>query len=390
MARSVSRNLNTSFDGIRLEICLLIDATASMVAAAPRAKEFAEALYSRMRSVKDLAGVRIAIVAYRDFSDGAERIETLPFTDSKDAALAFLTGLTAKGGADVAEDVRGGLEAALALEWHVGKDATQDSKYTKVIVHIGDAPAHGAAYHDLGEAGDSHLARGADQPSLESLVSRASLESIDYVFVTVNDSDKSLEKMLGVMQDAYNRPAPGEVPKRLNFQRASVNERDMRGLAATLIGVVNSSTAFSSKTIDNGRVKERPAEDDAAWKAFGSKGVIGTTSSSPKGETKWAAPPPSMSGAAGGASGSSATSAATGGVSLSKTVAAPSADVLIENLSPGAVRKLKALGAVDASDKPTGKNPKLTAADEDELAEKGVNLGLLKALAKFGVIQRAD
>lgn len=55
--------------------------------------------------------------------------------------------LVATGGMDIAEDVVGGLEAAVKLSWtkHANK---------KVIVHFADAPCHGAQYNSLGLKGD--------------------------------------------------------------------------------------------------------------------------------------------------------------------------------------------------------------------------------------------
>jgi len=56
--------------------------------------------------------------------------------------------LVATGGMDIAEDVVGGLEAAVKLSWW-----TQNAN-KKVIVHFADAPCHGAQYHALGPKGD--------------------------------------------------------------------------------------------------------------------------------------------------------------------------------------------------------------------------------------------
>ena len=78
------------------------------------------------------------------------------------------------------------------------------------------------------------------------------------------------------------------------------------------------------------------------------------------------------------------------GVSLSKTVEAASAEALIASLKPAVLHQLRDLGAVDADENPTGAKPKLTRAEEVALGEAGANSGLLKALAKWGVVRRAD
>jgi hypothetical protein len=60
--------------------------------------------------------VRLALVGYRDFGD-ALQFEVLDFADSVDAFHQFCSNLTASGGDDEPEDVFGGLEKAIALNW---------------------------------------------------------------------------------------------------------------------------------------------------------------------------------------------------------------------------------------------------------------------------------
>jgi len=49
----------------------------------------------------------------------------------------FIARSKAMGGGDGAEDVAGGLKKALSLTWKGD---------TRIIIHIADAPAHGAEY----------------------------------------------------------------------------------------------------------------------------------------------------------------------------------------------------------------------------------------------------
>lgn len=49
----------------------------------------------------------------------------------------FIARSNAMGGGDGAEDVAGGLKKALSLTWKGD---------TRIIIHIADAPAHGAEY----------------------------------------------------------------------------------------------------------------------------------------------------------------------------------------------------------------------------------------------------
>jgi hypothetical protein len=53
---------------------------------------------------------------------------------------------------------------------------------------------------------------------------------------------------------------------------------------------------------------------------------------------------------------------------------------------PKVSRKLRALGAVNDDDAPTGAPVKLSDADEDELAASGLLRAHIKALKHFGVL----
>ena len=375
-ARGPTQGLNTDFEGIRLEACVVIDATGSMASQIPKAKAFIESLASNMRSYKGLQGSRMAIVGYRDFSDGASHLEVQPFTSDSKAAAAFLHNLKAKGGGDAAEDVRGGVEAALKLDWHRGSSVEQDAKYSKLLIIVGDAPAHGDAYHDMGAAGDDHRDKiGAQGSRLEDLIAQASLEGIDCVFVTVNGADGETAKMISVMEHAYNHPKPGEVPKRFNFKKMSISDSNVRGLASELLGVVDQTINFSSKTLGGGSVVRKPKESEEAWASIGSAGGSASKpppSSRPAKETSWASPVSTPAFA-----------------SMSATIAAPSLEALVDDLSPAASRKLKELGCIKSDGSSAGRCVKLAVEDEDVLAGLGVKTGHLKALVKFGVVERA-
>uniref|UniRef100_A0A0G4GEJ0 VWFA domain-containing protein n=1 Tax=Chromera velia CCMP2878 TaxID=1169474 RepID=A0A0G4GEJ0_9ALVE len=98
---------------------------------------------------------RFAVVAYRDFSDGAKQFETHDFSPFEEPAgsledtrridkgfmdsqrqsvNSFVQGLVAEGGGDLPEDVTGALDVAASLSW---------SARVRFLVVVGDAPAHG-------------------------------------------------------------------------------------------------------------------------------------------------------------------------------------------------------------------------------------------------------
>ena len=63
--------------------------------------------------------MRLAFVGYRDFGDEV-RFEVLDFTPSVGDFYNFCDKIVATGGADSPEDVFGGLERSIALNWTKG------------------------------------------------------------------------------------------------------------------------------------------------------------------------------------------------------------------------------------------------------------------------------
>ena len=99
-----------------------------------------------MRSQNYGIKIRVSIVSYRDIGL-PERLVILPFTDDASVPKQFLERLETKWGIDYPEDVAGGLQKALEQQW--------ESK-TRYAVIIGDAPAHGTKYHELGDTADNY------------------------------------------------------------------------------------------------------------------------------------------------------------------------------------------------------------------------------------------
>ena len=72
--------------------------------------------------------VRVAFVGYRDYTEGDKRFQVLDFTNDTSAFVDYLGNVKAYAGGDVPEDVLGGLDQALSLDWQAKN---------KVLFHIG-------------------------------------------------------------------------------------------------------------------------------------------------------------------------------------------------------------------------------------------------------------
>ena len=88
--------------------------------------------------------MRVCFIGYRDIQD-KPRFEIFKFSEDLDAAVKFISGMNAMGGGDAPEDVQGGLDLALKMEWTVGS--------IKQLFLICDAPGHGK---DICDEHDNH------------------------------------------------------------------------------------------------------------------------------------------------------------------------------------------------------------------------------------------
>ena len=73
--------------------------------------------------------VRVAFVGYRDYTEGNARLEVLNLTDKIGKFVSYVSLVKAYAGGDVPEDVLGGLNTAVNLNWKAP---------TKIIIHIGN------------------------------------------------------------------------------------------------------------------------------------------------------------------------------------------------------------------------------------------------------------
>jgi hypothetical protein len=155
-----------------------------------------------VREVKEAflneSSVRVAVVGYKDHGD-SPNIEFLDFTSSVSEVHAFLGRLEASGGSDIPEDVLGGVRQAVNASW---------SQQTRCLVHIADAPPHGHALHDYGEADDDYYKTASEPHGLthENLLQRLVALKVNYALLRINSSTDRMALEFG---KAYSGGASG-------------------------------------------------------------------------------------------------------------------------------------------------------------------------------------
>ena len=123
-----------------VDFAYAIDCTGSMDPYIKQVKTDIDKVVSEMGQRFPEFKLRLACVAYRDWCDGADRLESLDFTKNVSSFKKFVGKLKATGGGDLAEDVLGGLQNAARLSWE---------SELRVLFHICDAPPHNKIYHDI-------------------------------------------------------------------------------------------------------------------------------------------------------------------------------------------------------------------------------------------------
>ena len=100
-----------------VDIAFMIDATASMSANINAAKNSITTIVNDVKKAFRNNTIRMAFVAYRDYTEGSGRLEVFDFTEDVDSFSKAVGNIVARNGADYPEDVLGAINATLYLDW---------------------------------------------------------------------------------------------------------------------------------------------------------------------------------------------------------------------------------------------------------------------------------
>jgi len=201
VADKTLRNIRSAVKSIsqaqQVSICFVLDTTGSMAGHIQGVKnQIGEIVTQIQRTGCRING--LAFVGYKDWCDGTDHFERLPFGTDLRPFHHFLSGIRATGGGDFPEDVVGGLYQAARLEW-------PRESGTRVMFHIGDAPPHGKIggrreqYHNKG---DDHPDGHPSDVPLATLFQLMREKEIDYYFGDINGECNA---MLKIFERHYGR-----------------------------------------------------------------------------------------------------------------------------------------------------------------------------------------
>ena len=176
-----------------LQVCFLLDCTASMQPWIDAAKDkIVETLSNIQRRYTD-SEISAAFIGYRDFDDDEQFIK-INFTKNIEELRDSILDIEAEGGDDVCEDVAGAYRFANGLEWNAD---------VRCMFHITDAPNHGLEYHK--ETVEDDYPQGHPYINLKEEVRELSHKNID---LTVFNIKSSTDIMFQIMRSIYQDICP--------------------------------------------------------------------------------------------------------------------------------------------------------------------------------------
>ncbi|KAF0541043.1 kinase-like protein [Gigaspora margarita] len=183
----VSKTIINIEDSRNFDLCFVLDCTDSMSPYIEATKEHILKVASYVNRHNSKFKFWVGFCGYRDHYD-YDRLQILNFTNSLEKFKIYITNkVMAKGGGDVAEDVLGGLNAAITeMTW---------SNPTRILIHIGDAPPHGRRFTKFN---DDYPNGDPNGLTAESVLKKMKLKKILYYFGKINDST---DVMLNVFRE---------------------------------------------------------------------------------------------------------------------------------------------------------------------------------------------
>jgi Mg-chelatase subunit ChlD len=120
----------------RIEVCFVLDTTASMSGLIEGAKQKIWSIANEMISAKPTPELKLGLIGFRDRGDEYV-VKSFKLTDDIDSIYAHLREFSAGGGGDTPESVNEALQEAIdKMSW------SQDRKVLKIVFLVGDAPPH--------------------------------------------------------------------------------------------------------------------------------------------------------------------------------------------------------------------------------------------------------
>ena len=194
--------LGDQINTVTLDLLFIMDITESMQDLLEETRDSIKYILDKIKRDSPGIDVRFAYEGYRDFADLKEgqKYYTIDFETDLDLFKSKLNEITAIGGGDDAEDVAGGLNAGLKMNWR------SNARYA---ILIADAPGHGNQYHD-NEVQDDYGDGDPNGLVLEELMEKYVDNNINLCLTKI---DEYTDIMFDRMMQAYRARSEQSVDK---------------------------------------------------------------------------------------------------------------------------------------------------------------------------------
>ena len=217
------QNFKKEFEkALKLQVCFIIDVTGSMSHHENfKSKVFGLIMDALFEFMNQRSEKRYAFIGYRERD---EKNIIYDFTDNIEVIKRQINDATLEGGDDAPEDV----EHALKM---FCDEINFNGGGTRIILHIADAPCHGADYNNYGD-NDKHPSWSDNIPKYLRKI--ASGYNCSYWFIKITDStDKMINK--------FNRILKEEAP---DSEFNEIVQLDLRNLKSDMIKKVLEENIF--------------------------------------------------------------------------------------------------------------------------------------------------
>ncbi|EFC35347.1 predicted protein, partial [Naegleria gruberi] len=178
-----------------IDLCFLLDITSSMKTWMDSAKSVISKVLKEVASKnQEVKTIRYAFVGYADIDDKVPFV-IHPFTDQVEVIEKAIADCPLMYGYDIAEDVAGGLQKVVDLDWN---------SFTRVLIHIADAPGHGSFMHSLANSDDNFL--NAPEKPVIDLMEKLVTKKIDYFFMEIHNCTTKMTNYFKTKMDSFNAP----------------------------------------------------------------------------------------------------------------------------------------------------------------------------------------
>ena len=181
--------LGNQINTVTLDLLFIMDITESTQDLLDETRDSIKYILDKIKRDSPGIDVRFAYEGYRDFADLKEgqKYYTIDFETDLDLFKSKLDGIKAIGGGDDAEDVAGGLNSGLNMNWR------SNARYA---ILIADAPAHGNQYHTQ-EVQDDYGSGDPNGLVLEELMEKYVDNNINLCLTKIDEyTDIMFDKMI--------------------------------------------------------------------------------------------------------------------------------------------------------------------------------------------------